>query len=198
LTKDSSPSDPRDLGTQALEIAKRRQEAAKDVLALLEKHFEPAATRPETVLFAAAWLAGTSLFRSLGLGGDAQPGVVVLSEKANEEWPKLMKTFLYLLEKFGIQVKPEAATFKIPAEHQSQESLLQVQEALQAPYNEIMTKHGFDYAEGAKTGAVLCAMLVNAYCGRRKLLEPGLAAGIVSMGFVEGAKTVPAKLRTGG
>lgn len=184
-----------DLGARALEMAKRRQDAAKEVLALLERHFAgSSSTHPETVLFAASWLAGTSLFRSLELGKDTQAGVLVLSEKVNQEWPKLMRTFVYLVDKFGIKVKPDEATFKIEPEHQSQQSLRQIQEELQTPYNAIMTAHGFDYAEGAKTGAVLCALLVKAYCSTHKLLEPGLAAGIVAMGFVEGAKTAPAPL----
>ncbi len=184
-----------DLGAQALEMAKRRQEAANQVLALLERHFEAApAPHPETVLFAASWLTGTSLFRALNQGTDAEPGAVVLSDRVNEEWPKLMRTFVYLLQKFGITVKTEEANFKIAPGHQSQQSLQQIQKALQAPYNAIMTAHGFDYAEGAKTGAVACALLVRGYCGTHKVMEPGLAASIVAMGFVEGAKTAPVPL----
>ncbi len=194
MTPDQSEPNPNDLGTQALELAKRRQDAANEVLALLERHFATSEQHPESVLFAASWLSGTSLFRALKLGGKLGPGVVVLSDKVNEEWPKLMRTFVYLLEKFGIKVTTDEATFRIPPEHQSHESLRQIQEELQTPYNSIMAAHGFDYAEGAKTGAVVCALLVKGYCGTHQLLEPGLAAGIVAMGFVEGAKTTPAPL----
>ena len=70
-----------------------------------------------------------------------------------------------------------------------QKTLLEIQEQFQDRYNEIMRQHGFDYMEGAKTGAVVCALLVKVYALRRKDLEPKLAASIVSMGFVEGAKT---------
>lgn len=194
MTTDKLGLDPKDLGAQALELAKRRQDAANEVLALLERHFATSAPHPQSVLYAASWLAGTSLFRALRLGEALQPGVVVLSEKVNEEWPKLMRTFVYLVEKFGIKVKPDEATFKIEPEHQSHESLRRIQEELQVPYNAIMTAHGFDYADGAKTGAVACALLVKGYCATHKVLEPGLAAGIVAMGFVEGAKTAPAPL----
>ncbi len=195
MTEESQSTNPQDLGAQALEAAKRRQDAAKEVLALLERHFKDLpAPHPETVLYAAAWLAGTSLYRSLKIEGDLQPGVVVLSEKANEEWPKLMRTFVYLVEKFGIAVKPDAANFEIAPEHRSQQSLQEIQSALQVPYNAIMTAHGFDFSEGAKTGAVLCALLVRSYCGTHKLLDPNLAASIVAMGLVEGAKTAPVPL----
>ena len=194
MTTEELGLDPKDLGAQALELAKRRQDAANEVLALLERHFAASAPHPESVLYAASWLAGTSLFRALKLGEALQPGVVVLSEKVNEEWPKLMRTFVFLVEKFGIKVKPDVASFQIAPEHQSHESLRRIQEELQTPYNAIMAAHGFDYAEGARTGAVVCALLVKGYCATHKVLEPGIAAGIVAMGFVEGAKTSPAPL----
>lgn len=195
MTEANAGASSKDLGAQALEAAKRRQDAANEVLALLERHFASAATpHPETVLYAAAWLAGTSLYRSLKIEEGLQPGVVVLSEKVNQEWPKLMRTFVFLVEKFGLKVKTEEANFKVAPEHQSQESLREIQEALQTPYNAIMTAHGFDYAEGAKTGAVACALLTRGYCVTHKVLEPGLAASIVAMGLVEGAKTAPAPL----
>lgn len=163
-------------------------------MALLERHFAAANPTPETVLFAASWLAGTSLYRSLGIEAQLEPGTVVLSEKANEEWPKLMRTFLYLLPKFGVLVNEADAATEISTEHRSQQDLLTIQNALQKPYNEIMQRHGFDFAEGAKTGAVLCALLLKAYCATTQRLQPGLAASIVAMGFIEGAKTSPAPL----
>ena len=194
MTTEELGLDPKDLGAQALELAKRRQDAANEVLALLERHFAASAPHPESVLYAASWLAGTSLFRALKLGEALQPGGVVLSERVNEEWPKLMRTFVFLVEKFGIKVRPDEASFQIAPEHQSHESLRRIQEELQTPYNAIMAAHGFDYAEGARTGAVVCALLVKGYCATHKVLEPGIAAGIVAMGFVEGAKTAPAPL----
>ncbi len=194
MTESATRPSPGDLGAQALEIAKRRQEAASEVMRLLERHFAAGNPTSETVLFAAAWLAGTSLYRSFGIEAKLEPGTVVLSEKSNEEWPKLMRTFLYLLPKFGVQVKDEDAATEISKEHRSQQDLLTIQSALQTPYNEIMQRHGFDFAEGAKTGAVLCALLVKAYCATTQRLKPGLAASIVAMGFIEGAKTVPAPL----
>ncbi len=183
------------LSDQAVEIAKRRQQAAVEVLQLLEKGLQPAvSSHPESVLYAAAWLAGTSLYRSFGYAEEAASGTIMLSEKANQEWPKLMKVLMFLLDKEGIKLKQDELILEIPAAHSAKTSILQIQAELQAPFNEIMKRNGFDYAEGAKTGAVVCAMLIKVYCLRRKDLEPGLAAGIVSMGFVEGAKTSPAPL----
>ncbi len=194
MTEDTKDPNAKDIGAQALEMAKRRKDAANEVLALLERHFAKAAPHPESVLYAASWLAGTSLFRAMKIEGKLDPGVIVLSEKANEEWPKLMRMFVYLVEKFGIKVKAEAADFEIAPEHRSRQSLREIQEELQTPYNAIMAAHGFDYGEGAKTGAVACALLVRGYCSTHKLLDPSLAAAIVAMGFVEGTKTTPAPL----
>ncbi len=193
-TVDKSGSDSKDLGEQALELARQRQGAANEVLALLERHFATSEPHPASVLFAAAWLAGTSLHRALALGRGPERQKATVAARANEEWPKLMRTFVYLVEKFGIQVKPDQRNLELAAEHQSRESLRQIQEQLQTPYNSIMTAHGFDYAEGAKTGAVACALLVRGYCATHKVLEPALAVDIVATGLVEGVKTAPAPL----
>lgn len=196
MTQEANSESP-DLGAQAMEIAKRRQQAALEVLKLFEKEFPPEVGRhPETVLHAAAWLAGTSLYRSFGFGEATAPGTIMLSEKSNQEWPKLMKTFVFLLEKEGIQLKPDELILKFTGEQSPRKSLVEIQEQFQDAYNEIMRRNGFDFAEGGKTGAVVCAMLVKAYCVRRRDLEPGLAAGIVEMGFIEGAKTSPAPLKS--
>ena len=183
------------LSDQAFEIAKRRQKTAREALQLFEKEFDPAVgAHPETVLHAAAWLAGTSLHRSFGYTEEQAPGTIMLSEKANQEWPKLMKTFMFLLEKDGFKLGPDELVLKFPGEHGPKMNMLEVQQRFQAADNEIMRKHGFDYAEGGKTGAVICALLAKVYCVRRKDLAPGLAAGIVEMGFIEGTKTAPAPL----
>ncbi len=196
MTEESSGQASTDLGAQALELARRRQDAANEVLALLERHFASASPpHPESVLYAAAWLTGTSLHQALKVEQQlAAPAALDLSARLDEEWPKLMRTFIYLLEKFGIKVKTPEPDLHIAPEHRSGQTLRQIQEALQVPYNAIMTAHGFDYAEGARTGAVACALLVRGYCGTHKVLAPDLAAGIVAAGFVEAAKTAPAPL----
>ncbi len=193
-TVDKSASDTKDLGAQALELARQRQGAANEVLALLERHFATSAPHPESVLFAAAWLAGTSLHRALALGRGPDQQKATVEARVSEEWPKLIRTFVYLVEKFGIQVKADQTNLELAAEHESHESLRQIQEELQTPYNAIMSAHGFDYADGAKTGAVACALLVRGYCLAHKVLEPALAVDIVATGLVEGAKTAPAPL----
>lgn len=192
LNTDSSAADSQDLGAQALEIAKRRQAAAVEVLRLLEKQLDPAAAaHPETVLHAAAWLAGTSLYRSFGYPDEPAPDSMTLSEKANQEWPKLMKVFLVLVKKDGLKLTPNPLTSPYPGEHDPKKSIREIRQEFEDAYDGIMRRHDFDYAEGGRTGAVTCAMLFKAYCVRRKDLDPALAAGIVQMGLIEGTKTAP-------
>jgi hypothetical protein len=182
---------------EAAETAKRRQQAGVEVLKMFEPHvpttFE---SHPETILYAGAWLAGTSLYRSFGYQHDVAPGTFVLSEKANKEWPVLMNTFVFLLDRFGIKINPGELDFKIPSERQSKRTILQVQEKLQEPYNAIMQKYGFDYRDGAITGVFVCSILFRFHCEMNKQLDRKLAAAIVAMGFQEGAKTCPMPLKS--
>ena len=195
MTKANGSGSLDDLSERAYEIARRRQAAAVEVVTLLENQYELAFdSHAATLLRGAAWLAGTSLYRSFGFPANHAPGTPVLSDKSNEEGLKLLKVFMFLLDKDGIKLTPHDYAARIPVEHEPKKQILQVQEQFQDPYNRIMKQHGFDYLEGAKTGAVACARLVKIHCLNRKDLEPPVAAMIVSMGFVEGSKTAPAKL----
>lgn len=196
LTKGNGSESLEDLSDKAFEIAKRRQAAAVDVMKLFEEHYQTTLeSHTGTVLRAAAWLAGTSLYRSLGYQEELEPGVLVLSEEANQRVPGLMKVFMFLLDKEGIKLRADEFVANIPQEFAPRKALLEIQKQFQDGYNAIMKGHGFDYLEGAKTGAVVCALLVKLYSLRRKELEPKMAASIVSMGFIEGAKTAPAALK---
>ncbi len=187
------------LSERAYEIAKRRQAAALEIVTMLEDEseswFESSAA---SVLYACAWLAGTSLYRSLESGRDAAPGSPAFIDKSNEEGLKLMKVFMFLVDKDGIKLKPEDFAAEIPAEMRPAKSIGEVQAHFQRRYNEIMKAHEFDYLEGAKTGAVACARLVKLHCLNRPDLVPPVAASIVSVGFVEGAQTAPISLDKSG
>ena len=122
MTDGNPPTPPQDLSDKAFEIAKRRQAAAAEVLKLLEEQYPTTlGSHVGTVLYAAAWLAGTSLYRSLGYKQELEPGVVVLSEEANQQIPALMKVFMFLLDKDGVKLKPDDFVGKIPPELQSTE-----------------------------------------------------------------------------
>jgi hypothetical protein len=183
------------LSEKAYEIARRRKAAAQELVTMLEDEYETwFESSAASLLRACAWLAGTSLFRSFGFDRKLEPGSPVLSDKSNTEGMKMLKVFMFLIDQDGIKLKPDDFAVSIPADKRSTKSILQVQEHFQDRYNDIMRRHDFDYVEGAKTGAVACARLVKLHCLNRSDLEPSLAATIVTMGFVEGAKTAPANL----
>lgn len=182
------------LGPPALQ--KNRFNAAIDVMALFERCFKPTQgnVHPETVLFAAAWLAGTSLNRSFGYGQKSKPGTIVLSEKANQEWPELMGLFIFYTQKKGVNLNFTQLITELPDKHKPQKSILEIQEELQDSYHAIMKKHRLDYVDGARAGVVACSMVFIYHCVNRKDIDPRLGAGIIGMGLVEGAKTCPLPL----
>ncbi len=174
------------LSERAYEIARRRQAAAAEVVAMLEGEFETTfESHAATLLHAATWLAGGSLRRSFeehdpASGDDPAP------ERPDEEM-KLMKVFMFLMDKDGVKLKPEEYASEIPAEQKPRLTSVQVDERFGERFDAIMKKNGFDFAEGARTGAVVCARLAKIHCLNRHDLDPKAAASIVSMGFVEGA-----------
>lgn len=182
----------------SVEVMQRRQQAAIGVLEILERNFSTTfESHPASVLYAAAWLAGTSLYRSFGYTKTAAPGTVILSDQANEEWPKLMDLYLWVVtEKSHVRLNPARLVLDIPQQYKPKKDILKIQELFQDPYNQIMEEHGFGYLEGAQVGAFVCAIITETHCKQRDL-DPHLAAGIVSLGFVEGAKTCPVPLKAG-
>ncbi len=177
------------LSEKAYEIAKRRQAAANEVEAMLEGQYEAAfASHAGSVLHAASWLAGNSLHRSFEGNGTPASERAEEVDRADEEL-KLMKVFMFLVDKYGIPLKPEDYAVEVPAEQKGRLSPQEIAEKFRGRFDAIMRSHGFDHADGARTGAVVCARLVKLHCGNRNDLEPRVAASIVSMGFVEGGSS---------
>lgn len=178
------------------EMQKKRYEAAMEFLGTVQESFRSSGGKVHagTVLSAAAWLAGTSLYRSLNYKHDPSPGTVVLSDEVNEAWPQLVNLFLYYCNRNGFALKADALVVKIPDEHKPQMEILQVQERFQDRYNEIMQKHGLGYLDGAKAGMIACSIIFQYHCGTTRDIPPTTAAGIVAMGIVTGAKTAPLPL----
>ncbi len=189
VTKSNGNRSLESLSDRAYEIAKRRQAAADSVVTMLEQQYEAIfQSHAATVLRAAAWLAGTSLYRSLDNEAKGSP----LPETASDqEGLKLLKVFMLLVDKNGIQLKPEEYASSIPPEEEPRVNMMQVQQQFEGRYHEIMQQHGFDLLEGARTGAVACARMVKLHCLNRKDVQPNIAASTVSIGFVEGSKMVP-------
>lgn len=164
------------LSEQAYEIARRRKAAASEVEAMLEEQYEKAfASHAASVLHAAAWLAGNSLRRAFP------------SDGAGEEL-KLMKAFMFLVDRYGIKLTPEDYAAEVPPDQRTRLTPQEIEAKFGPRFDEVMKDHGFDFADGARTGAVVCARLVKLHCANRNDLQPQVAASIVSRGFVEGGR----------
>ena len=150
-----------------------------------------------TILSAAAWLTGTSLYRSFNFKEELPPGATIKSNEVNKEWESLMYLFeQYNFQKADIPVgRLMLAALAAPDSFKPQVEMLHVQTELQDRYNAVMKKHGFDYLDGARAGIVVCSMLLQQY-STAKIIDPYVAAGIVAQGIIEAAKTAPPLLKS--
>ena len=180
------------------EMQKKRYDAAVEFLGVLQEILLSADGRGHagTNLSVAAWLAGTSLYRSMNYKQSPPPGTVMLSEEVNRAWPELLNLFLYYCQRSGIELKPDQFVTKAPNEHKPQMAILDAQERFQDRYNEIMKKHGLDYLDGARAGMIVCSIVFQHHCTRASDIDLNAGAGIISMALVEGAKTSPAPLNS--
>ena len=181
-----------------LEKLKKGREAAKEFLPILQAKLAlPDGTlHAGTMLCAAAWLTGTSLYRSFDFKEESPPGITIKSNEVNKEWESLMYLFeQYSFQRTDIPVgRLIMAALALPDSFKPQAEMLRVQSELQDQYNAVMKKHGFDYLDGARAGIVLCSILHQYYSATAKIIDPDAAGGIVAQGILEGAKTVPPPL----
>ena len=155
---------------------------------MLEDQYETTfQSRAASLLQAAAWLAGNSLRRSFEQDGARSEEASLATSESNEQL-KLMKAFLFLVDRYGIKLNANDYATEIPPEQQTHLTPQEIEGKLAHRYDEIMRNYGFDLAEGARTGAVVCARLVKIHCANRNDLEPQVAASIVTKGFEEGGR----------
>ena len=182
------------------EMQKKRYDAALEFLGVLQNNFLSSDGKGHagTTLSVAAWMAGTSLYRAMGYKQNPPPGTVMLSDEVNAAWPELMNLFLYYCQRNGVEIKPDQMVLEPPAEQKPKIQIEQAQAQFQDIYNEIMKKQGLDYMDGARAGMIACSVVFHYHCTRSRDIDPNVAAGIVSMGVVAGAKTVPPPLGSAG
>ena len=89
-----------------------------------------------------------------------------------------------LITKFPEQDKPRMEVDQVLAEYQDQ-------------YYEIMKKHGLDYLNAARAGMAVCSIVFEYHCKNIRDIDPYVAAGIIAIGIIEGAKTAPPPLGSG-
>jgi hypothetical protein len=180
------------------EMQKKRHEAALEFLKAFEERIPLVDGKPHagTVLAVGARLAGTSLFRFVNQKEFTQ-GVVVLSEEINQAWPQLMNLFALYCNQNGVDIMSKPMVTKFPEKDKPRLEIEEVLAEYQDQYHEIMKKHGLDYLNGARAGMIICSILFEYHTKKVKDIDPFIAAGIVAMGIVEGAKTAPPKLGAG-
>ena len=181
------------------EMQKKRYDAALEFLGVLQNNLLSFDGKGHagTNLSVAAWIAGTSLYRAMGYKQAPPPGTIMLSDEVNDAWPELMNLFLYYCQRNGVEIKPDQMVLDPPAEQKPTIEIEQAQAQFQDIYNEIMKKQGLDYLDGALAGMIACSIVFHYHCTRTRDIDPNVAAGIVSIGVVAGAKTVPAPLGSG-
>jgi hypothetical protein len=195
VKKEAVKSDP----FGSLEMQKKRFDAAKEFLGILQEKFFSADGKVHagTTLSIAAWMAGTSLYRSMSYKQNIPPGTIMLSEEINKAWPELLNLFLYYCQRSGIELKPEQWVTKTPDEYKPQMEMLEAQKQFQDIYNAIMKRYDLDYLDGARAGMIVCSIVFQHHCTVARDIDLNVAAGIMSMGIVAGAKTVPPPLGSG-
>jgi hypothetical protein len=173
---------------------RRGRAAAEEILPLLKTKLAAPDGRLHagTMLSAAAWLTGTSLYLSFHCGEEDGSDTILKSEEVNREWERLV----YLLEEYNFQKadipvgRLVLAAMAAPPFFKPQTAMPDVQSELQEPYNAVMRKHGFDDREGARVGIILCSILIQQYSGAG-IIDADAAAGIVAQRIFEAASAAP-------
>jgi hypothetical protein len=173
------------------ENLKKGHEAAQEILSLLSTklHAPDGSPHAPTILFAAAWLTGISLYRFFQEKKISSLGTVVTLQDVNREWDALV----YLLEEYNFQRadvpigRVVLAAMAAPRSFKPQIGVSDVQAELQTQYNTVIEKHGFDSLEGARVGVILCSLLIQQY-SQAGMIDAEAATGVAAQGIFEAAR----------
>jgi hypothetical protein len=143
----------------------------------------------ETAIAGAARMAGTLLFRSLGIAAaGTPPGTPVLSDAANEQGPLLVQTFGVGLVAEGIDPSKITPDLHIPEQNRPLLTLGETQAKLEPEIAAIAARHRLDDVLAAHACALAAATLVKRTTG---VLEPRTGFAVATYALVEGSKTMP-------
>lgn len=176
-----------------VEEDQRRTEhaAAQEFLSLLNIKFVAPDGTPHaaTVLSAASWVTGASLYRSLQHKKSLLPHRTISPQDVNREWELLV----YQLEQY---VFPKA---DIPVGHivlaamaahhffKPQVDMTDVQGELQEQFNKIVKQHGLDAPNSMQVGILLCSLLIQQY-SRAGAIDADAATGVVAQEIFQAAR----------
>jgi hypothetical protein len=164
------------------------REIARELLSLLSSKLVTSDGNPHaaTMLSAAAWLTGMSLYQSFPCENHSR--TMDTSQDVNREWENLV----YLLETYNFQRADIPVGHVVlsamgrPQFFKPQVEMPYVQTELQEQYNRVMKKHGLNSLEAARVGILLCSILIQEY-SREGIIGSEAATGIVAQGIFEAA-----------
>lgn len=173
------------------ENLRKEHEAALELFSLLSMNLVASngSSHAATMLSAAAWLTGTSLYQSFQYRKKFLPDTIDTSQDVNREWENLV----YLLETYNFQRadipvgRVVLAAMAVPAFFKPEVTMFQVQREFQGQYREVIKKYGFDDLEGAHVGIILCSILIQQY-SRDGIIDPDAATGVAAQGIFEAAR----------
>ncbi len=147
----------------------------------------------ETLIAAAARMAGTMLFHSLSPGPDhLPPGAVCLTDQANEQGPELMQLMFATLGQLGHKdIDRQTLVGDSGRSALSRLSLGETQQMLEPWYRKIQGLCGLSPREIADAGAIATAMSIH---DCQSVLAVPAGCAIAVDGIVESVKTVPQRI----
>ena len=141
-----------------------------------------------TLIASVARMAGSLLYRSFDFDPTLEPGTVVLSNKANEQGPKLMKVMLATLRQLGSAVAEQELDRDYASAKRTRFTFQESHDRLAPQFLEYCRNNALSHEDAAMAAAIATALLVHD-CRTALPVEKGAATAVY--GFVEGSKTVP-------
>jgi hypothetical protein len=172
---------------------KKADHGAKELFNLLRKSiYGTKVSTLGTMVYIPAVLAGAYKFRTFRFySPNLKPGVVILSEEANIEWPKLFDILVNILfHKFGINIVPEKMAVKTPINNDIKLDALNVFNLYLKDMDKIAKKYDLDTEESIMACLLVCATIIHNILDKFDIY---VSLRIAALGFVAGCKTVPNK-----
>lgn len=146
----------------------------------------------QTMIAAAARMAGCYMFRSFGLKPDnVQPGQVVLAEQTGPSTVMLIQICANVLKELGSVTGAEPPLPLSDPHYAAKLDILTTQGILEPVLNLAQVQYGLDDRQMAQATAIGTALLVHAL---REHLDPQLGFGVACLAMTEGCRTLPAAL----
>jgi hypothetical protein len=155
------------------------------------------AIHPETAISSAAWVAGSLLLRSFDFSVEShQPGVMLLSNEANQKGPVLFGTLMKYLANAGVPLRKELLGGQEAMRGGApQLTILEALELLQKDAIRIAKHNRLSLEEAAQAAALATAFIVKECT---KIIGAETAFNVAMFSFVEGSKTVPPRFGSTG